>query len=91
MKKNFLLGFKRNTRDTGWNKTKKPKQYLSCMMLLVNADGERYTNILTGKPVGFKMIKKCGFVSSALHRNPGFFRPKFYYHGTKSMSESFLI
>jgi len=81
-----IMGFERNAKDTAWKKTSKPVQFISCMMLLVDANGERYKNVLTGKPVGFKMIKQYGMVSSAFHMKPGFLRPKFYYHGTKSMS-----
>lgn len=83
-----VMGFYRNAKDTGWNKTKKPIQYISCMMLLLNAKGERYINVLTGKLVGFKTIKQYGMVSSAFHMKPGFLRPKFYWHGTKSISKS---
>ena len=81
------MGLERNAKGTAWKKTKKPKQIISCMMLLLDAKGERYINILTGKPVGFRMIKQYGMVSSAFHMKPGFLRPKFYYHGTKSVSK----
>ena len=81
-----VMGLERNAKGTAWKKTKKPKQIISCMMLLLDAKGERYINVLTGKPVGFRMIKQYGMVSSAFHMKPGFLRPKFYYHGTKSMS-----
>jgi len=82
-----IMGLERNAKGTAWKKTKKPKQIISCMMLLLDAKGERYINILTGKPVGFRMIKQYGMVSSAFHMKPGFLRPKFYYHGTKSVSK----
>ncbi len=82
-----VMGLERNAKGTAWKKTKKPKQIISCMMLLLDAKGERYINVLTGKPVGFRMIKQYGMVSSAFHMKPGFLRPKFYYHGTKSISK----
>ena len=72
-----VMGFERNKKNNGWNKTKKPKQYISCMMLLLDSNGNRYNNVLTNKSVGFKMIKQYGMVSSAFHMKPGFLRPKF--------------
>ena len=82
-----VMGFYRNVKDTAWNKTKKPIQYISCMMLLLDAKGERYVSALNDKPVGFRMVKQYGMVSSAFHMKPGFLRPKFYFHGTKSISK----
>ena len=56
-------------------------------MLLLDAKGERYVSALNDKPVGFRMVKQYGMVSSAFHMKPGFLRPKFYWHGTKSISK----
>jgi len=82
-----ILGFVKYKRKNAWQITKlKEKQYVCCMMLLVDQEGTRYLNPLTGKPVGFKMVKQFGMVSSGLHRNPGFIRSKFYYYGTKTVS-----
>jgi len=79
-----ILGIEKNKKNQ-WKPPSKHTQYVTCMMLLVNPDGERYLNQLTKNPIGFKMIKQFGMVSSGFHSKPGFIRPKFYYHGTKNL------
>lgn len=73
-----------------WKHPSKETQYVSCMMLLIDQDGNRYVNPLTNKSIGFKMIKQFGMVSSSFHMKPGFLRPKFYHHGIKSWSKFYF-
>lgn len=83
-----VLGFKRPKNNVGWLQSALNScQLTTCMMLLIDQNGERYLNPLTNKPVGFKMMKQFGMVSSGFHMKPGFVRPKFYWHGTKSVSK----
>jgi len=65
-------------------------QYVTCMMLLVDDTGKRYVNPKTNKPVGFKMIKQFGFVSSAFHNKSGSLRAKFYHWGIKPFSKKYF-
>lgn len=74
----------------GWKKPAKATQYVSCMMLLVNQDGERYLNPRTAQPYSFRDIKQYGMVSSGFHLKPGFLRPKFYHHGIKELAKQFI-
>jgi len=84
-----VLDFEKDKKGE-W-KCHKECQYVSCMMLLIDQEtGERHLNPLTDQPVGFKMIKQFGFVSSGFHDNPGFLRPKFYHHGIKSYSKKYF-
>jgi len=84
-----ILGIEKNKKNQ-WKNPSKETQYVTCMMLLINPAGERYLNQLTNNPVGFKMIKQFGMVSSAFHMKPGFVRPKFYHHGTKNFSKRYF-
>ena len=83
-----VLGFEKTNNGKTWKLTSlNDCQLTTCMMLLINQDGKFYLNPLTDKPIGFKMIKQFGMVSSGFHMRPGFVRPKFYWHGTKSVSK----
>jgi len=84
-----VLGIERNKKGQ-WKNPSKDTQYVSCMMLLVDQDGNRYVNPLTNEPIGFKMIKQFGQVSSGFHMKPGFLRPKFYHHGIKAFSKIYF-
>jgi len=84
-----VLGIEKNKKNK-WKNPSKHTQYVSCMMLLIDQDGNRYVNPLTNNPVGFKMIKQFGMISSGFHMKPGFLRPKFYHHGTKSLSKIYF-
>ena len=53
------------------------------MMLLLDMDGNRYINVRTGNPVGWRTVKQYGMVSSSFHKQPGFLRPKYYHNGIK--------
>ena len=83
-----VLGFEKTNNGKTWKLgSLNDCQLVTCMMLLIDQNGERYLNPLTNKPVGFKMMKQFGMVSSGFHMKPGFVRPKFYWHGTKSVSK----
>jgi len=84
-----VLGIEKNKKGQ-WKSPSKDTQYVSCMMLLVDQDGNRYVNPLTNEPIGFKMIDQFGMVSSGFHMKPGFLRPKFYHHGIKSFSKIYF-
>ena len=85
-----VLGYVRNAKGTGWNQPKKATQYVSCMMLLINLDGELYINSLTKKPMGYKDMKQNGMCSTPFHQKPGFPRPKWYHHGIKTIFKTKL-
>ena len=83
-----VLGFEKTNNGKTWKLgSLNDCQLVTCMMLLIDQNGERYLNPLTNKPVGFKMMKQFGMVSSGFHMKPGFVRPKFYWHGTRSVSK----
>ena len=85
-----VLGFSMG-KNNKWKVPEKTTQYVTCMMLLVDLNGDRYINKRTGKPMGWKDIKKYGMVSSAFHQKPGFLRPKFYHHGIKPIVRDIFI
>ena len=78
-----IMGYERNSKDTAWKGPKKSTQYVSCMMLLIDLNGELYINALTKKPMGYKDMKQFGFVSNSFHQKPGFARPNWYWHGIR--------
>ena len=80
-----VLGLSRDKRGRKWRQPERDTQYVSCMMLLVNSEGQRYRNPLTAQPWSFRDIKQHGMVSNAFHGKPGFLRPKFYHHGIKQI------
>ena len=83
-----VLGFEKTNNGKTWKLgSLNDCQLVTCMMLLIDQEGNRYLNPLTNRPIGFKMIKQFGMVSSGFHLRPGFVRPKFYWHGTKTVSK----
>lgn len=85
-----ILGFSKSKskgKKNIWNHPSKTTQYVTCMMLLVDSNGDRYLNKRTGKPMGWKDIKNYGMVSSGFHQKPGFLRPKFYHNGIKNIMD----
>lgn len=82
-----VMGFT-NNRNGGT--FKKKTQYVSCMMLLVDKNGNRRLNPMTNAPHGIRIIKQFGMVASAFHRKSGFLRPKFNHHGIKSIAKDII-
>ena len=85
-----ILGFEKSKKGT-WKNPKKETQIISCGMLFIDSEGNRYINIRTGKYMSWKDVKQYGMVSSAFHQKPGFLRVKWYHHGIKPIIKKYLI
>lgn len=87
-----IMGFERGKRGSSWKTGSiKKTQYVTCMMLLVDNNGQEYLNKRTGQPLSFRDIKQYGMVSSGFHGKPGFLRPKFYHHQIKTVTKRLAI
>jgi len=78
-----IMGYERNAKNTAWKDPEKATQYVSCMMLLIDFNGEFYINALTKKPMGYKDIKQFGMCSTPFHQKPGFARPSLFWFGIR--------